>query len=69
MSPDKAETYYSATANDPTRYPKLVGPVRADVCIIGGGFSGVATALLSRYFCSFFSVEVSLEPVTLPASL
>lgn len=46
MSPDEAETYYSATANDPTRYPKLVGPVRADVCVIGGGLSGVATALM-----------------------
>lgn len=46
MSPDTAETYYSATANDPTRYPKLIGPVRADVCVIGGGLSGVATALM-----------------------
>jgi glycine/D-amino acid oxidase-like deaminating enzyme len=45
MSPDKAETYYAASANDPTRYPKLVGPVRADVCVIGGGLSGIATAL------------------------
>jgi glycine/D-amino acid oxidase-like deaminating enzyme len=45
MSPDKAETYYAATANDSTRYPKLVGPVRADICVIGGGLSGVATAL------------------------
>ncbi len=45
MSPDKAETYYAASANDPTRYPKLVGPARADVCVVGGGLSGIATAL------------------------
>ncbi len=45
-SPDKAETYYAATASDPTRYPKLVGPVRADVCVIGGGLSGIATTLM-----------------------
>lgn len=46
MSPDTAPTYYAATANDPTRYPKLVGPVRADICVIGGGLSGTATALM-----------------------
>lgn len=38
-------SYYTATANDRTRYPALEGTVKADVCVIGGGFSGVATAL------------------------
>ncbi|MFA5950605.1 MAG: FAD-binding oxidoreductase [Hyphomicrobium sp.] len=38
-------SYYAATANDQTRYPKLEGTIRADVCVVGGGFSGVATAL------------------------
>ncbi|HVZ03747.1 FAD-binding oxidoreductase [Hyphomicrobium sp.] len=38
-------SYYAATANDPTRYPSLEGAIKADVCVIGGGFSGVATAL------------------------
>jgi glycine/D-amino acid oxidase-like deaminating enzyme len=38
-------SYYTATANDLTRYPALEGTVKADVCVIGGGFSGVATAL------------------------
>jgi glycine/D-amino acid oxidase-like deaminating enzyme len=38
-------SYYAATANDRTRYPALEGTVKADVCVIGGGFSGVATAL------------------------
>ena len=38
-------SYYAATLNDPTTYPRLDGTVRADICVIGGGFSGVATAL------------------------
>jgi glycine/D-amino acid oxidase-like deaminating enzyme len=38
-------SYYAATLNDRTRYPALEGTVKADVCVIGGGFSGVATAL------------------------
>ncbi|HEY8194731.1 MAG TPA: FAD-binding oxidoreductase [Hyphomicrobium sp.] len=38
-------SYYTTTANDLTRYPALEGTVKADVCVIGGGFSGVATAL------------------------
>jgi gamma-glutamylputrescine oxidase len=38
-------SYYAATANDATRYPALTGAVKADVCVIGGGFSGIATAL------------------------
>jgi heterodisulfide reductase subunit A-like polyferredoxin len=42
---DDISSYYTATANDPRRYPALEGTVKADVCVIGGGFSGVATAL------------------------
>ncbi|HET6387850.1 FAD-binding oxidoreductase [Hyphomicrobium sp.] len=42
---DYIRSYYAATANDQTRYPALEGTVKADVCVIGGGFSGVATAL------------------------
>ncbi|MCZ6616987.1 MAG: FAD-dependent oxidoreductase, partial [Gammaproteobacteria bacterium] len=38
-------SYYAATVNVQTDYPPLAGSVRADVAIIGGGFSGVATAL------------------------
>jgi glycine/D-amino acid oxidase-like deaminating enzyme len=38
-------SYYTATANERTRYPALEGTVKADVCVVGGGFSGVATAL------------------------
>lgn len=42
---EHVDSYYAATINDRTRYPALKGDVTADVCIIGGGFSGVASAL------------------------
>ena len=45
MSVSHVSSYYSHTANDDTRYPQLEGRVTADVCVVGGGFSGVATAL------------------------
>jgi len=45
MSEDHVRSFYAATANDRTRYPRLQGAHRADVCIVGGGFSGVASAL------------------------
>lgn len=45
MAETHIDTYYAATANDPTRYPQLEGDASADICVVGGGFSGVATAL------------------------
>ena len=38
-------SYYAATTNDLTEYVPLRGDERADVCVIGAGFSGVSTAL------------------------
>ncbi len=38
-------SYYAATVNEATDYPQLDGRVPADVCVVGGGFTGVATAL------------------------
>jgi glycine/D-amino acid oxidase-like deaminating enzyme len=38
-------SYYAATANEITSYPPLRGAEKADVCVIGAGFTGVATAL------------------------
>jgi glycine/D-amino acid oxidase-like deaminating enzyme len=38
-------SYYAATANEKTDYPELEGQNKADVCIVGAGFTGVATAL------------------------
>jgi gamma-glutamylputrescine oxidase len=42
---EHTRSYYAATANDTTRYPPLAGDVAVDVCIIGGGFSGISTAI------------------------
>lgn len=38
-------SYYAATVNDATAYPRLEGDIAADVCIVGGGFSGLSTAI------------------------
>ena len=38
-------SYYAASARHPTSYPVLETDISADVVVVGGGFSGVATAL------------------------
>jgi len=38
-------SYYAASVNEATDYPPLEGSASADICVIGGGFTGVATAL------------------------
>ena len=38
-------SYYAASVNEVTDYPVLEGEHSADVCIVGAGFTGVATAL------------------------
>ena len=48
MGPRKAvyyESYYSATRNRDLRFPKLKGDTRADVCVIGGGYTGLSSAI------------------------
>ncbi|MCB8879475.1 FAD-binding oxidoreductase [Acidisoma cellulosilytica] len=40
-----APSYYAATRNPAPLRPPLVGDVRADVCIIGAGFTGISAAL------------------------
>lgn len=45
MTEPRCNSYYNATINQETDYPKLQGDIRVDVAIIGGGFSGVNTAL------------------------
>ena len=42
---EHTHSYYAATVNEKTDYPVLLGAKSADVCVIGGGFTGVATAL------------------------
>ena len=38
-------SWYAATATPLAPCPALAGPVRADVCIVGGGFTGLSAAL------------------------
>ncbi|HSS66670.1 MAG TPA: FAD-binding oxidoreductase, partial [Gammaproteobacteria bacterium] len=39
------DSYYAASARTYPEYPSLNGEREADVCVIGGGFSGVSAAL------------------------
>ena len=41
----RSNSYYTATLNDATAYPTLQGRHSVDVVIIGGGFTGVASAV------------------------
>ncbi|ACJ28607.1 FAD dependent oxidoreductase [Shewanella piezotolerans WP3] len=45
MSQPRCNSYYNATINTETDYPELEGDIRVDVVIVGGGFTGVATAV------------------------
>ncbi|MGC5700849.1 FAD-binding oxidoreductase [Pseudomonas sp. NFXW11] len=42
---ERCPSYYSATLNQETQYPTLQGTQQVDVVIIGGGFTGVASAV------------------------
>ena len=45
MSEDHTASWYAATANPYPRHAALAGDIRADVAIVGGGLTGVATAV------------------------
>src|SRR5690348_18440614 len=45
MSDLDSRNYYYATVPAPPPHAPLAGDVRADVCIIGGGLSGLSAAL------------------------
>jgi gamma-glutamylputrescine oxidase len=38
-------SYYAATATPVRPFPRLAGEARADVCVIGGGYTGLSAAL------------------------
>ncbi len=45
MGEEHTGSYYAASRKYLNDYPQLQGEIETDVCIIGGGFTGVATAL------------------------
>jgi len=45
MSDERIGNYYTATLNDRRQYAPLDGDEQADIAIVGGGLTGVATAL------------------------
>lgn len=45
LPPDHARSWYAATATPLPDYPALTGETRADVCVIGGGYTGLSAAL------------------------
>jgi gamma-glutamylputrescine oxidase len=38
-------SYYAATANPHGTWPRLTDSIRADVCVVGGGYTGLSAAL------------------------
>ena len=42
---ERIDSYYTASCNDHSHYPSLKGTVEVETCIIGGGLSGIGTAL------------------------
>ena len=57
---EHAPSYYAASANWQTDYPELEGDISADVVIVGGGFSGVATAVeLCERGCKVALIEAN----------
>lgn len=57
---DHPKSWYAATAHELPPYPQLTGTVRADVCVIGGGYTGLSAAL--------HLAEAGLKVVLLEAS-
>jgi glycine/D-amino acid oxidase-like deaminating enzyme len=45
MAEPYCKSYYAATANTTAPFPRLEGSIDVDVAIIGGGFTGIATAV------------------------
>ena len=38
-------SYYAASANEQPQHPKLEGDITVDVCVVGGGFAGLSSAI------------------------
>ena len=44
-APEHVDSYYRATANAHPDHPRLAGLNRADVCVVGAGYTGLSAAL------------------------
>ena len=42
---DRPDSYFTATMNPIREFPVLQGETRADVCVIGGGYTGLSSAI------------------------
>ena len=42
---EHVSSYYAATINNSKNYPELKENISSEVCIVGGGFTGVNTAI------------------------
>ena len=56
-------SYYAASINEVTGYPNLEGAHSADVCVVGAGFTGTATALsrMLKVYPQLRDVEIEYE--------
>ena len=45
---DHIDSWYAASANKDLNYPCLVGEIEADICIVGGGYTGLSSAIHLR---------------------
>lgn len=57
---EHVKSYYAATANAHQPYPQLNESIECDVCVIGGGYTGLSSAL--------FLVEAGYNVVVLEAA-
>jgi gamma-glutamylputrescine oxidase len=57
---DHVKSYYAATANPHAPWPQLENSIQCDVCVIGGGFTGLSSAL--------FLTEAGYDVVVLEAA-
>ena len=56
-----APSYYAATLKERVATEPFAGPARAEVCVVGGGYAGLSTALhLARRGVDVVLVEQSL---------
>ncbi|OXY83431.1 NAD(P)/FAD-dependent oxidoreductase [Oceanimonas doudoroffii] len=56
---EHVNSYYAATANEHAPWPQLTENIQCDVCVVGGGYTGLSTAL--------FLTEAGFDVVLLEA--